>query len=161
MFSMTSITILSLGSTILTEIEGLCESDICSNLNKNFSLYIMLLGLFDIKLLPINNVKVILYMMIQFLSIYSSYLKIAYTYKTVLICSKIVSLKSDMAIGVIGVGMLGTGIIERLIELGTNVNVYGRNKAKLAYFQDKGAKIFSDARTLAEQSDLIITCVTN
>lgn len=71
------------------------------------------------------------------------------------------SLKSDMAIGVIGVGMLGTGIIERLIELGTRVNVYGRNKAKLTYFQDKGARIFSDARTLAEQSDIIITCVTN
>ncbi len=71
------------------------------------------------------------------------------------------SLKSDMVIGVIGVGMLGTGITERLIELGTKVNVYGRNKTKLTYFQDKGAKIFSDARTLAEQSDLIITCVTN
>jgi 3-hydroxyisobutyrate dehydrogenase len=74
---------------------------------------------------------------------------------------KDVSLKSDRAIGVIGVGMLGTGIIERLIELGTRVNVYGRNKAKLTYFQDKGARIFSDARTLAEQSDIIITCVTN
>jgi len=66
-----------------------------------------------------------------------------------------------MAIGVIGSGMLGTGIIERLIELDTKVNVYGRNKAKLTYFQDKGAKIFRDARTLAEKSDLIITCVTN
>ena len=71
------------------------------------------------------------------------------------------SLKSDIAIGVIGVGMLGAGIIERLMELGTKVNVFGRNKTKLTYFQDKGAKIFSDARTLAEQSDLIITCVTN
>ena len=71
------------------------------------------------------------------------------------------SLKSDIAIGVIGVGMLGTGIIERLMELGTKVSVFGRNKTKLTYFQDKGAKIFSDARTLAEQSDLIITCVTN
>ena len=57
--------------------------------------------------------------------------------------------------------MLGTGIIERLMELGTKVNVFGRNKTKLTYFQDKGAKIFSDARTLAEQTDLIITCVTN
>ena len=43
----------------------------------------------------------------------------------------------------------------------SKVNVYGRNKAKLTYFQNKGAKIFSDARTLAEKSDLIITCVTN
>jgi len=86
---------------------------------------------------------------------------VAYTFKTVLICSKIVSLESDKAIGVIGVGMLGTGIIERLIELDTKVNVYGRDKAKLTYLRDKGAKIFGDARTVAEQSDLIITCVTN
>lgn len=71
------------------------------------------------------------------------------------------SLKSDMAIGVIGVGMLGTGIIERLIGLGTKVSVYGRNKVKLAYFQAKGAQTFNDAQTLAEKSDLIITCVTN
>lgn len=71
------------------------------------------------------------------------------------------SLKSDMAIGVIGVGMLGTGIIERLIGLGTRVSVYGRNKVKLAYFQAKGAQTFYDAQTLAEKSDLIITCVTN
>ena len=71
------------------------------------------------------------------------------------------SLKSDMAIGVIGVGMLGTGIIERLIGLGTRVSVYGRNKVKLAYFQAKGAQTFNDAQTLAEKSDLIITCVTN
>ena len=76
-------------------------------------------------------------------------------------CSKIVSLKSDMAIGVIGVGMLGTGIIERLIGLGTRVGVYGRNKVKLAYFQAKGAQTFNDAQTLAEKSDIIITCVTN
>jgi 3-hydroxyisobutyrate dehydrogenase len=66
-----------------------------------------------------------------------------------------------MAIGVIGVGMLGTGIIERLIGLGTKVSVYGRNKVKLAYFQAKGAQTFNDAQTLAEKSDLIITCVTN
>ena len=71
------------------------------------------------------------------------------------------SLKSDIAIGVIGVGMLGTGIIERLIGLGTRVSVYGRNKVKLAYFQAKGAQTFNDAQTLAEKSDLIITCVTN
>ena len=71
------------------------------------------------------------------------------------------SLKSDMAIGVIGVGMLGTGIIERLIGLGTRVSVYGRNKVKLAYFQAKGAQTFNDAQTLAEKSDLLITCVTN
>jgi 3-hydroxyisobutyrate dehydrogenase len=57
--------------------------------------------------------------------------------------------------------MLGTGIIERLIGLGTRVSVYGRNKVKLAYFQAKGAQTFNDAQTLAEKSDLIITCVTN
>ena len=56
-------------------------------------------------------------------------MSIAHTFKTVLICSNIVSLKSDMAIGVIGIGMLGTGIIERLIDLGTKVNVYGRDKS--------------------------------
>src|ERR1044072_6792805 len=61
MFSRTSITILWLEWTILTEMVGLCESDTCSNVNKDFPLYLMLLGLFVIKLLPINNVKVILY----------------------------------------------------------------------------------------------------
>lgn len=68
---------------------------------------------------------------------------------------------SDKVIGVIGIGKLGTAIIERLLDLNARVAIYGRDKTKLKYFEQRGAKTFNDARSLADQSNFIILCVTN
>lgn len=65
------------------------------------------------------------------------------------------------SIGVVGIGMLGSAIIERFLNSGLSVNVFGRNKRKLAFLNENGATIFDSPLTLAEQSDLIFTCVTN
>ncbi|HET8792643.1 MAG TPA: NAD(P)-dependent oxidoreductase [Nitrososphaeraceae archaeon] len=71
------------------------------------------------------------------------------------------SLIEETSIGVVGIGMLGSAIIERFLNSGLRVNVFGRNKRKLALLNENGATIFDSARSLAEKSDFIITCVTN
>lgn len=68
---------------------------------------------------------------------------------------------SDNPIGVIGVGMLGSGIIERLLSNHVKVNIYGRNKARLDILEKKGANLFHNPSSLADHSNFIITCVTN
>jgi len=72
-----------------------------------------------------------------------------------------VTLHSDKSIGVIGIGMLGTGIIECLLDNHVKVSIYGRNKTKLKSFKETDAKIFDTPRSLADNSEFIITCVTN
>lgn len=71
------------------------------------------------------------------------------------------SLDRAKSIGVVGIGMLGTAIIERFLNSGVNVNIYGRNKKKLSSLKEKGATVFESAQALAEQCEFVITCVTN
>jgi 3-hydroxyisobutyrate dehydrogenase-like beta-hydroxyacid dehydrogenase len=68
---------------------------------------------------------------------------------------------SDRPVGVIGVGMLGCGIIERLLSNHIKVNIYGRNKTKLESLEKQGAKIFDSPSSLADHSEFVIICVTN
>lgn len=72
-------------------------------------------------------------------------------------------MSSDKAtsIGIIGIGMLGSAMIERFLNSGLKVNVFGRNKRKLDLLSEKGATIFDSALALSKQSNFIITCVTN
>lgn len=71
------------------------------------------------------------------------------------------STHSDISIGVIGVGMLGRSIIERLLSNHLKVNIYARNKTKLGGLEKQGAKIFSSPCSLTDHSQFVITCVTN
>ena len=64
-------------------------------------------------------------------------------------------------VGIIGIGMLGAGITQRLIDQGTKINIYNRDKTKLRYFEKMGAKSFDNPCSLANESDYIVTCVTN
>lgn len=68
---------------------------------------------------------------------------------------------SDISIGVIGVGMLGSSIIERLLDNHVKVNIYGRNKIKLKSLEKRGAKIFDNPSSLTDHTEFIIICVTN
>ena len=64
-------------------------------------------------------------------------------------------------VGIIGLGMLGASIAERLLNSGTKINMYNRDKTKLKVFENMGAKSFDNACSLANECDFIITCVTN
>lgn len=71
------------------------------------------------------------------------------------------NLDHNETVGIVGIGMLGAGITERLIDQGTRINIYNRDKTKLKYFENLGAKSFDNPCSLANESDCIITCVTN
>jgi 3-hydroxyisobutyrate dehydrogenase len=64
-------------------------------------------------------------------------------------------------VGIAGIGKLGGSITERLLNKDTNVNIYNRDKTKLKIFEDMGAKSFDNVCSLANESDFVITCVTN
>ncbi len=64
-------------------------------------------------------------------------------------------------VGVVGLGMLGASITERLLNQGIKINIYNRDKTKLKIFEDLGAKSFDNVCSLANESDFIITCVTD
>jgi 3-hydroxyisobutyrate dehydrogenase len=74
---------------------------------------------------------------------------------------KNMTLDYNKTVGIVGIGMLGAGITERLIDQGSRINIYNRDKTKLKHFEDRGAKSFDNPCSLANESDFIITCVTN
>jgi 3-hydroxyisobutyrate dehydrogenase-like beta-hydroxyacid dehydrogenase len=67
----------------------------------------------------------------------------------------------NKTVGIIGLGMLGASIAERLLDQGIKTNIYNRDKTKLKVFENTGAKSFENICSLANESDFIITCVTN
>ena len=67
----------------------------------------------------------------------------------------------NKVVGIIGLGMLGASIAERLLNQGTKINIYNRDKTKLKVFEEMGAKSFDNPCSLANECDFIITCVTN
>ena len=40
------------------------------------------------------------------------------------------NLDHNKTVGIVGIGMLGAGITERLIDQGTRINIYNRDKNK-------------------------------
>ena len=64
-------------------------------------------------------------------------------------------------VGIVGLGKLGGSITERLLNSGTKINMYNRDKTKLKVFENTGAKSFDNVCALANESDFIMTCVTN
>lgn len=65
-----------------------------------------------------------------------------------------------MKVGVAGLGLMGSGIAERLIGAGHDVWVYNRDRSKAKRFS-KGARIAKSPAELAQNCDLVITVVTN
>lgn len=64
-----------------------------------------------------------------------------------------------MKVGLIGTGMLGTAVGLHLLESGIEVIAYNRTKEKTKELQNKGAKIVAYPKDVANQCDLLITCV--
>lgn len=64
-----------------------------------------------------------------------------------------------MKIGVIGLGMLGNAVAMHLLESGFEITAYNRTNEKTISLKEKGAKIVSSPREVAEKSDLVIIVV--
>ncbi|MFQ5782047.1 MAG: NAD(P)-dependent oxidoreductase [Nitrosopumilus sp.] len=64
-----------------------------------------------------------------------------------------------MKIGIIGLGMLGNAVALHLLDSGFEVTVYNRTKEKTAQAKEKGAKVVTLPKEVAENSELVITVV--
>ena len=62
-------------------------------------------------------------------------------------------------IGIIGMGMLGNAVALHLLDSGFEVTVYNRTKEKTTQAREKGAKVVTSPKEIAENSELIITVV--
>jgi 3-hydroxyisobutyrate dehydrogenase-like beta-hydroxyacid dehydrogenase len=68
---------------------------------------------------------------------------------------------SKEKIGFVGVGLMGQGMAKNLVEKGYPLSVLGhRNRAPVEALVQRGATEAKSARELAEQSDIVIICVT-
>jgi 3-hydroxyisobutyrate dehydrogenase len=65
-----------------------------------------------------------------------------------------------MRVGTAGLGLMGSGITNRLIDSGHRVSVYNRTRSKAQQFSNK-ATVALSPKELAERCDLIITVVTD
>ncbi|GAA4380727.1 NAD(P)-dependent oxidoreductase [Paeniglutamicibacter cryotolerans] len=63
------------------------------------------------------------------------------------------------ALGFLGPGAMGKGMIARLVESGCPVNVYARDVAKAEKLLPAGASISSDPARVVEQSDIVLGCL--
>src|SRR5512143_2447921 len=64
-------------------------------------------------------------------------------------------------IGFIGTGLIGTPMVERLLERGLLVTVWNRTADKAVPLVALGATLAMSARDLAEHVDIICLCLTN
>ncbi len=62
-------------------------------------------------------------------------------------------------VGIIGLGMLGNAVALHLLDSGFEITVYNRTKEKTLQIKEKGAKIASSPKEIAEQVELVIIVV--
>jgi 3-hydroxyisobutyrate dehydrogenase len=62
-------------------------------------------------------------------------------------------------IGIIGLGMLGNAVALHLLDSGFEVTVYNRTKEKTIQAREKGAKVVTSPKDVAENSDIVIIIV--
>ena len=62
-------------------------------------------------------------------------------------------------VGIVGLGMLGNAVALHLLDSGFNVTVYNRTKEKTLQAKEKGAKVASSPKEIAENVELVIIIV--
>ena len=62
-------------------------------------------------------------------------------------------------LGFIGTGVMGTGIINNLLNADYKIDIYTRTKSKAEPLIDRGAKWFADPKDVAEDADIIFSMV--
>ena len=65
------------------------------------------------------------------------------------------------SIGFIGLGIMGRGMVQNLLEAGFRVRVWNRTTEKMTGLLDAGAEAGSDPADVAAQTDIAITCVSD
>ena len=68
-------------------------------------------------------------------------------------------MKNVIKVGIIGLGMLGNSVALHLLDLGFRVIVYNRTKEKTEQAKEKGAKVATSPKEVAENSDIVIIVV--
>jgi 3-hydroxyisobutyrate dehydrogenase-like beta-hydroxyacid dehydrogenase len=64
-------------------------------------------------------------------------------------------------IGFVGLGNMGSHIVERLLEKGHNVTGYNRTRSKAEWLLQRGMRWADSPRAVAEAVDVVFTMVTN
>lgn len=64
-------------------------------------------------------------------------------------------------VGIIGLGMLGEAVASHIVKSGFDVTAYNRTKEKTLRLRDQGVRIVNTPREVAEDSELVITIVTD
>ncbi len=64
-------------------------------------------------------------------------------------------------LGYVGLGVMGGGIVRRLLDAGHTVTVWNRTREKATPLLDAGALWAESPREVAERSDVVFTMVTN
>ena len=67
----------------------------------------------------------------------------------------------DERIGFIGLGIMGRGMVQNLLDAGFDVTVWNRTASRMEPFVEAGAKGASSPAALARECDIIITCVSD
>lgn len=68
---------------------------------------------------------------------------------------------ANLSVGFIGLGNMGTPMVERLIQHEFKVAVWGRTEAKLAKWRDRDVGIVNTPQELATLCDVVVMCVTD
>jgi 3-hydroxyisobutyrate dehydrogenase-like beta-hydroxyacid dehydrogenase len=64
-------------------------------------------------------------------------------------------------LGYVGLGVMGGGIVRRLLDAGHTVTVWNRTREKATPLLDDGARWAESPREVAERSDVVFTMVSN
>ena len=66
-----------------------------------------------------------------------------------------------MKVGIVGLGEMGGGMADRLLDAGHELAGWNRTRAKAERFRERGMRLCASPREVAETSDLVITMVTD
>ena len=66
-----------------------------------------------------------------------------------------------MNVGFVGLGVMGQGIVPRLIAAGHSVTGWNRNKDKAKPLIDQGMAFADTPREVAARSEIVFSCVTD
>jgi 3-hydroxyisobutyrate dehydrogenase-like beta-hydroxyacid dehydrogenase len=72
-----------------------------------------------------------------------------------------ISNESRPAVGLIGLGHMGTAMAERLLDAGYDLVVYNRTAEKAGALAERGAAVAETAAGLVEQVDIVLTSLAN
>ena len=64
-------------------------------------------------------------------------------------------------LGYVGLGVMGSGVVRRLLAAGHDVTVWNRTREKAAPLLEEGARWAESPREVAERSEIVFTMVTN